>query len=295
MSGKTTMTVGQVGLTGTVHTVPDTSSIKEVARFMTDRGTNAVLVVGPGQTPRGLLTSHDILVRITDTGKDVGTITAGMVMSAPLITAGQEEDIGQAIAIMVHRNVRQLPIVDKTGRVVSLLTLNDVFHLHLAGTVDLTDIANRLVEMPEPEAAVPSAPDVAEEAEEADEPAVLSGAFETHLPFRPAAPPTKPAETQPAAGGKPAASRAPAPTAPAKRAAEAAERHRDGRRRRTLVEKAQRIYYKDKGLIILVSSIAAVVLFIAFLTMKIMSLFTIKDHYEPKDIERQKMFEQQAK
>jgi len=286
------MTVGQVGLAGTVHTVPETSSIREVARFMTDRGTNAVLVVGPGQTPRGLLTSHDILVRITNVGKDVATITAGMVMSVPLITAGQDEDIGHAIAIMVHRNVRQLPILDKTGRVVSLLTLNDVFHLHLAGTVDLTDIANRLVEMPEP--AVPSAPAVVGEPGEADEPPEVSGAFETHLPFRPAVPPTKPAETPLVAGGKPTASRSPATAAAAKRAAaEAAERHRDGRRRRTLVEKAQRIYYKDKGLIIIVSSIAAVLLFVAFLTMKILSLFSIKDHYEPKDIERQKMYEQQ--
>jgi CBS domain-containing protein len=288
------MTVGQVGLTGTVHTVPEAASIREVVKLMTDRGTNAVLVVGPGQTPLGMLTSHDILVRITNTGKDIGAIKAGMVMSVPLITAGQDEDIGNAIAIMVHRNVRQLPIVDKTGRVVSLVTLNDVFHLHLAGTVDLTDIANRLVDMPQQEA-TPAAPDASvmeEEAQESEDSPELSQAFETHLPFKPAAPLPKAAETRSDPAARKSATR-PAATANKRVDADTLERHRDGRRRRSLAEKVQRGYHRNKTLMIVVSVLALVVFFIGMIVAKVGTLFDVYQagHYEPKDEERARMLE----
>lgn len=289
------MTVGQVGLTGTVYTVPETTLIKEVVKVMTDRGTNAVLVVGPDQTPLGMLTSHDILVRVTHTGKDIGAINAGMVMSVPLIMAGQDEDIGHAIAIMVHRNIRQLPIVDRTGRVVSLVTLNDVFHLHLAGTLDLTDIANRLVDMPEQEAtpAAPDAPVMEEEARGAESPEP-SPAFETHLPFRPAMPMPKSAEVRPDSAARKSAATRPAVSPANKRIApDAVARHRDGRRRRSLVEKVQRAYYQNKTLVIVVSALALVVFFVGMIVTKIGTLFDVyqASHYEPKDEERARLLE----
>jgi CBS domain-containing protein len=290
------MTVRQVGLTGVVQTVPEAASIREVAKLMTDRGTNAVLVVGSGQEPLGILTSHDIVVRITNTGKDAATMKAGQVMSAPLISAGFDEDMGSAITIMVRRNIRQLPILDRKGRAVSLLTLNDIVQLHLAGTVDLTHIANRLVELPDQQTAptISTPSSVAEEREEAEQTSDMPKVFQSQLPFRSSVPPSQAPETRPdAAAGKSASIRA-VPAAIKRVPADHIARHRDGRRRRTLVEKVRRGYNKNKLLVIVVSAIAIVVFFAGMIMLKIGTLFDAyqASHYEPKDEERAKLLEQ---
>jgi CBS domain-containing protein len=289
------MTVGQVGLTGAVQTVPEAASIREVARLMTDCGTNAVLVVGSGQEPLGMLTSHDIVVRITNTGKDAATTKAGQVMSVPLISAGYDEDLGSAIAIMVRRNIRQLPILDQKGRAVSLLTLNDIVQLHLAGTVDVTHIANRLVELPDQQTApvIPTPSSVAEERAAAEQTSDMPKVFQSQLPFRPSVSLAQASETHSdAAGGASASIRAvPAITrVPADKIA----RHRDGRRRRTLVEKVRRAYNQNKLLVLVVSAIAIVVFFAGMIMVKIGTLFDAyqASHYEPKDEERAKLLEQ---
>lgn len=286
------MTVGQVGLTGVVQTVPGGASVREVARLMADRGTNAVLVVGSGQKPLGMLTSHDIVVRITNTGKDAATMKAGQVMSVPLISAEYDADIGSAIAIMVRRNIRQLPILDRQGRAVSLLTLNDIVHLHLAGTVDLTDIASRLVELPGPQTA-PAVPTPSSPAEETEEPAEISKVFQSQLPFKPSMPlPTASETHSDAAGGKSVSVRA-VPAAIKRVPADQIARHRDGRRRLTMVEKVRRVYSKDKILVLVVAAIALVVFFAGMIMLKIGTLFDAyqASHYEPKDEERAKLLE----
>ncbi len=286
------MTVGQVGLTGAVQTVPEAASIREVARLMTDRGTNAVLVVGSGQEPLGMLTSHDIVVRITNAGKDAATMKAGQVMSVPLISAGYDEDIGSAIAIMVRRNIRQLPILDQERRAVSLLTLNDIVHLQLAGTVDLTDIASRLVELPDqqPALAILTPSSSAKEPEQAIE---IPKVFQSQLPFRPAVPLPQASETHSDAAGDTSASIRAVVAATKCVPANKIVRHRDGRRRLTVVEKVQRAYSKNKILVLVVSVIAVAVFFVGMIIVKVGTLFDAyqSSHYEPKDEERARLLE----
>ena len=290
------MTVGQVGLTGAVQTVPEAASIREVARLMTDCGTNAVLVVGSGQEPLGMLTSHDIVVRITNTGKDAATTKAGQVMSVPLISAGYDEDLGSAIAIMVRRNIRQLPILDRKGRAVSLLTLNDIVQLHLAGTVDLTHIANRLVELPDQQTApvIPTPSSMAEEREAAERTSDMPKVFQSQLPFRPSVSLAQASETHSDAAGGASASIRAVPAAMKRVPADKIARHRDGRRRRTLVEKVRRAYNTNKLLVLVVSAIAIVVFFTGMIMLKIGTLFDAyqASHYEPKDEERAKLLDQ---
>lgn len=290
------MTVRQAGLTGAVQTVPEAASIREVARLMTDRGANAVLVVRSGREPLGMLTSHDIVVRVTNTGKDAAATKAGQVMSVPLVSVGLDEDLGSAIAIMVRRNIRQLPILDQQGRAVSLLTLNDILHLHLAGTVDLTHIADRLVELPDQptEPAIPTPSAMTEESEEAAAALEMPKVFESQLSFRPSAPLSQVSETHAdAAGGKSASIRA-VPAAMKRVPADQIARHRDGRRRRTLVEKVRRGYNQNKVLVLVVSAIAIVVFFAGMIMLKIGTLFDAyqASHYEPKDEERARLLEQ---
>lgn len=123
----------------TVHTAPRNISVQHVAKLMAARGVSAVVVVD-GLKPVGIVTGHDIMVRVTAPGLDTAKVMAGTIMSSPLVTVAESESIGDAVALMVRHGIRQLPIVDQTGGLVTLLTLDEILSLNLADSSVLIDI-----------------------------------------------------------------------------------------------------------------------------------------------------------
>lgn len=279
------MTVGQLAPQGPVATVSDRASVKEAARVMQDRATEVVLVVDPNRRPLGLLTARDIVLKVTHAGRDPAEAPVTEVMAAPLTAVAQEEDIGQAIALMVHEQITHLPVLGPDGRVASLLTLSDILQLHLAGTVDLADIATRLVELPE-EQAPPAAPVEPEPLEPAVEmPEEAPEGLASALEFK--------------SGGQRAASAAPVAVPPTAVRAVVRKGRPTGRsnmekyRSRTPLQRIQRAISKNRGLIVICGVLAVVLFFAGWLSVKILGLFDVyqASHYEPKDTERQQMLE----
>ena len=130
------------GLPTVLYTVPPDARVGEVASLMAVKGVGAVVVV-EGQQPIGILTDRDIVVRVNAQMLDAEKILAREVMSSPLVTVPKHEDAGVALALMRRRGIRRLPIVDEHGRLFSIVTLDDVLLLHLAGQDDLAGIIRR--------------------------------------------------------------------------------------------------------------------------------------------------------
>lgn len=279
------LTVGQLAPREPVATVADTASVKEASRVMQDRGTEAVLVVDPNRRPLGLLTARDIVMKVTNAGRDPAEAPVTAVMAAPLMAVSQHEDIGQAIALMVHRQITHLPVLGADGRVASLLTLSDILHLHLAGTVDLADIATRLIEQDQAPATAPVEPASLEPAEPAvTMPSETPEGLESALEFK--------------SGGQQAALGAPVvvpPIAvkPVRKGHPAGRSNIEKHRSRTPLQRVQRAISKNRGLIVICGLLAIVLFFSGWLAVKILGLFDVyqASHYEPKDTERQQMLE----
>ena len=121
------------GLPTTVHTAPEDISVKDVARLMTARGVGAVVVMD-GVKPVGIVTDRDIVVRVTAPGRDPMAVLVGEVMSKPLVTVSVAASVETAIELMGWHGVRRLPIVDDSGRLSSILTLDDILRLNLTGS-----------------------------------------------------------------------------------------------------------------------------------------------------------------
>ena len=121
------------GLPTTVHTAPEDISVKDIARLMTARGVGAVVVMD-GVKPVGIVTDRDIVVRVTAPGRDPMTVLVGEVMSKPLVTVSVAASVETAIELMGWHGVRRLPIVDDSGRLSSILTLDDILRLNLTGS-----------------------------------------------------------------------------------------------------------------------------------------------------------------
>ena len=122
-----------------VYTAPRNISVKHVIKLMAAKGVSAV-IVSDGLMPIGIVTNHDIMVRVMAPGLDAEKIMVGTIMSAPPVTISESESVGNAVALMGRHGIRRLPIVDQEGGLVTLLTLDDILRLNLADSSVLTGI-----------------------------------------------------------------------------------------------------------------------------------------------------------
>lgn len=134
------------GLTMTVYTVTPDVSASDVANLMVTQGVGDVIVVEECQ-PVGILTDRDLVARVMAAGLDGKNVRVREIMSTPPVTVPRNEEVGTAIALMSRHGIRRLPIVDEAGRLVSILTLDDIVMLSLDGQPELSNIIRRQLQL----------------------------------------------------------------------------------------------------------------------------------------------------
>lgn len=102
----------------------------------------ALVVVQDELRPVGMLTDRDIVTRVVAERKDATKLSTSDVMSRGLAVAHVEDSLDQALFAFKKQGVRRLPIVDGQGRVVGLVSIDDVLVL-LSAELDQTAVAVR--------------------------------------------------------------------------------------------------------------------------------------------------------
>jgi CBS domain-containing protein len=119
------------GLTSIVYTVSPEATVRQAADLMASSNVGAVIVV-KGRTPIGILTDRDIVVRVAAVGLDPRRVSVQDVMSKPVVTVSQTDELTVAVDLMERHRVRRIPVLDETGRLASMVTCDDL--LVLAGS-----------------------------------------------------------------------------------------------------------------------------------------------------------------
>ncbi|MDP1637210.1 MAG: CBS domain-containing protein [Candidatus Nitrotoga sp.] len=104
----------------------------EASRLMRQHHVGNVLVVDDHngvQIPVGIVTDRDLIMEIMAPELDGATITLGDIMSRELVTVKESTGVFEAIQYMRQKAVRRLPIVDESGGLVGILTLDDLLEL----------------------------------------------------------------------------------------------------------------------------------------------------------------------
>ena len=109
-----------------VVTAPPEISIRSIAKLMVDQGVGSIVIVKENR-PVGIITEKDIVKAMAE-GKDPDKVSAGEIMSKPLITVRPNTPLEKAVSIMVERNVRRLPVVEE-GELVGIITMKDIGRL----------------------------------------------------------------------------------------------------------------------------------------------------------------------
>jgi CBS domain-containing protein len=105
-----------------------TDSVEEVASVMQSEDVGPVPIVDDLEKRQlvGIVTDRDIVLRAVASGLDARSTRAGDVMTRQVVTCEAGDAIQTALDAMARHQVRRLPIVDKKGRLVGIISQADV-------------------------------------------------------------------------------------------------------------------------------------------------------------------------
>jgi CBS domain-containing protein len=101
--------------------------VKEAANSMYEKRVGSVVVVDEAGKPVGIVTERD-LVYVCAKGLSADT-PIWMVMTENPITIGEDALLLDAVEKMRSLNVRHLPVVDREGKLVGIISVRDVLDL----------------------------------------------------------------------------------------------------------------------------------------------------------------------
>lgn len=129
-----TQTLGAIA-TAAVTSVESSVTIQETVRLMAEKSLSAVIVTEAG-SPAGIFTERDVLKRVAVQGIDLAETAIKQVMTAPPIIMPSTTLVGDALAEMYRRDVRNLPVSGTGGEIVGLVSMPDILQYAQAFDID---------------------------------------------------------------------------------------------------------------------------------------------------------------
>ena len=102
------------------------ASAADSIRLMLDRHVGAVGVVDSEGRVAGIFTERDVLRKLSLTGRDPAATPVRELMTTPVELATTSTGPGEALAIMLERHFRHLPVVNNSGKLLGLLSIRNL-------------------------------------------------------------------------------------------------------------------------------------------------------------------------
>lgn len=126
-----------------VVTVHPQTTVLGAARKMMEHCVGALVIAdGDGASPRGIITDRDLLYLVSES-LDPKQATVGCFVQEELCTVSVGDSLSDVTASMRKHGVRRLPVTDLEGRLVGLVSLDDI--LVVLGR-EMSDVAGTVSE-----------------------------------------------------------------------------------------------------------------------------------------------------
>ena len=107
-------------------TVSVEATVDEAIRTMIDKTVGAVAVIDEQGIVAGMFTERDVLAKFALSGRDPKTTPVREMMSSIVEMATEETTPGEALAVMLERHYRHMPIVDEQGKVLGVCSIRNI-------------------------------------------------------------------------------------------------------------------------------------------------------------------------
>ena len=111
-----------------VDWVSPETPVTELANLMCERDIGAI-PIGENDRLIGMVTDRDIVCKgLAQDSFDAGRATARDVMTPGIHCCRDDDDLAKAVRHMETLKVRRLPVINKSKRMVGILSLGDISH-----------------------------------------------------------------------------------------------------------------------------------------------------------------------
>lgn len=102
------------------------ATIADAIRMMLRQHVGAVGVIDADRRIAGIFTERDVLMKVSLSGRDPEHSSVREVMTTPVELATLSTGPGEAMATMVERHYRHLPVVDEQGKLLGILSIRNL-------------------------------------------------------------------------------------------------------------------------------------------------------------------------
>lgn len=122
------------------------TTIVEAAQIMRENHVGDLVITEDRnnmRVPVGILTDRDIVIEIIAREVEMYSVSVGDVMSDDLLTAVEDEDTDEVMWKMRNKGVRRIPIVNKEGGLIGIVSVDDLLDLFAEKMEDLVRLITR--------------------------------------------------------------------------------------------------------------------------------------------------------
>ncbi len=109
------------------ETVSPEDSVLSAIELMVDHDQGSVIVLDDKDKVIGIFTERDVLRHYLMNQSKFLHLKVSEVMSSPVQTVPEDMKVSEALAIMNDKNVRRLPVVDKSGKMIGFVSWKELF------------------------------------------------------------------------------------------------------------------------------------------------------------------------
>lgn len=120
---------------GAIESVAADTSVQDTVDIMVKRNVTAVVVTENGK-PSGIFTERDVLKRVASREAPVKETMIKQVMTAPIITMPESTLVGDVLAEMSRRDIRNMPVKADNGDLIGLVSMPEILQYARAFNVD---------------------------------------------------------------------------------------------------------------------------------------------------------------
>ncbi len=106
--------------------VPVETTVASAIQHMLDFHVGAVAVVDSENRVAGIFTERDVLQKLALSGRDPHGLPVRELMTRPVEMATRETGPGEALATLLERHFRHLPIVADDGKLLGMLSIRNL-------------------------------------------------------------------------------------------------------------------------------------------------------------------------
>lgn len=126
-------------------TVAVEASVADAIRKMLDHHVGAVGIVDREGRVAGIFTERDVLRKLSLTKLDPENAPVRDLMTTPVEMATEETGPGEAMATMVERHFRHLPVADNDGKLLGILSIRNLLEWRIDGLTQELDSLEQYV------------------------------------------------------------------------------------------------------------------------------------------------------